>query len=168
MIAAHALVHCKPAGAAKPREGADRGPDESLLSEATRDATEAVGVSPRRRATIDQSRNVRARRPHHNPNGTAAGVRARTRTRTRARAEFGIRNEGSQKRGAAMAAPHGYVLASSYLVSSLMAPLKLSMEMRGPPEPVLKLSSLPGVYLLVLVASGPMSLAILPEKVLSS
>ena len=42
MIAAHALVHCKPAGAAKPREGADRGLDESLLSEATRDATEAV------------------------------------------------------------------------------------------------------------------------------
>ena len=57
---------------------------------------------------------------------------------------------------------------SAYSVSSLMVPLKLSREMRGPPEPVLKLNSLPGVYLLVRVASGPIWFVIFPEKVLSS
>ena len=157
-------MHCKPAGAAKPREGADRGPDESLLSEATRDATEAAERSDAA-AGDNRSKPQRAgETPAPQSEGDGGG-----RSGTDADAGTGRnRNEGSRKRGAAVAAPHGYVLASSYLVSSLMAPLKLSMEMRGPPEPVLKLSSLPGVYLLVLVASGPMSLAILPEKVLSS
>ena len=55
-----------------------------------------------------------------------------------------------------------------YRVNSLIAPLKLSREMLGPPGPVLKLSSLPGVYLLVLCGSGPISLVIEPEKVVNS
>jgi len=50
-------------------------------------------------------------------------------------------------------------------VMSLIVPLKLSSEMLGPPVPVLKYSSLPGVYLLVRVGSGPILFWIDPEKV---
>jgi len=86
---------------------------------------------------------------------TAGGGRARKRKR---------------KRGAAVAAPRVcfWPLSPRYRVISLIAPLKLSMEMLGPPGPVLKLSSLPGVYLLVRVGPGPISLVIEPEKVLRS
>jgi len=75
-----------------------------------------------------------------------------------------------RKRGAAVATPRfGFcLLGSRYRVISLIAPLKLSREMLGPPGPVLKLSSLPGVYLLVRIGSGPISLVIEPEKVLRS
>ncbi|MEJ2189070.1 MAG: hypothetical protein P8Y93_06555 [Acidobacteriota bacterium] len=45
-----ALIDRQPAGAPQACEGTDRRPDESSLSEGGRFVTEAVGVSPRRRA----------------------------------------------------------------------------------------------------------------------
>ena len=47
----------------------------------------------------------------------------------------------------------------------MIDPLKLSSEMFGPPVPVLKYSSLPGVYLLVRRGSGPTWFSIDPENV---
>ena len=53
------------------------------------------------------------------------------------------------------------VFAQSVL--SLTLPEKLSMVTRAPPEPVLNRSSFPGVYLSVLLGSGPMEFLMAPE-----